>query len=106
RCQHHQRRSRRPKTGEREMIDEETLRKLEQMGLRAMADALRELLAKPSQELSFPEKIGIIVDREWMHRENRKLTRLLRSAKLCVDACIEDVWCTAERGLAKSAIRE
>lgn len=88
------------------MIDEETLRKLEQMALRAMADALRELLAKPGQDLSFPEKIGIIVDREWSARENRKLTRLLRSAKLGVDACIEDVWCTPERGLAKAAIRD
>jgi DNA replication protein DnaC len=88
------------------MIDEETLRKLEQMTLHAMADALRELLAKPGQDLSFPEKIGIIVDREWSARENRKLTRLLRSAKLGVDACIEDVWCTPERGLAKAAIRD
>lgn len=88
------------------MIDEETLRKLEQMALRAMADALREVLAKPGQDLSFAEKVGIIVDREWTARENRKLTRLLRAAKLGTDACLEDVWCTAGRGLAKSTIRE
>ena len=88
------------------MIDEETLRKLEQMTLRAMADALREVLAKPGQDLSFGEKVGIIVDREWTARENRKLTRLLRAAKIGADASLEDVWCTAERGLAKSTIRD
>ena len=88
------------------MIDEQTLRKLEQMSLRAMADALRELLAKPGDQLTLSEKVGIIVDREWTARENSKLSRLLRAAKLGVDACLEDIWCTPERGLAKATIRD
>ena len=88
------------------MIDEETLRKLEQMSLPAMADALRETLAKPGQDLSFSERVGLIVDREWMASENRKLSRLLRAAKLGTDACLEDVLCTTERGLSKAVIRE
>lgn len=88
------------------MIDEQTLRKLIEMGLHAMADALGEQLAKPGQDLSFSERIGIVVDREWTDRENRKLTRLLRFAKLGVDASMEGVWCQPERGLNKSVIRD
>ncbi len=88
------------------MIDEETLRKLIEMGMVAMADALREQLGKPGQDLSFSERIGVLVDREWTHRENRKLSRLLRFAKLGVDAALEDVWCQPERGLAKATIRD
>jgi len=88
------------------MIDEQTLRKLIEMGLRAMAEALQEQLSKPGQDLSFSERIGVIVDREWTYRENRKLTRLLRFAKLGVDASMEDVWCQPERGLAKATIRD
>lgn len=89
------------------MIDEETLRKMEKMRMSAMADAFRELLAKPGKELSFSEKVGIMVDAEWTDRENRKLTRLLRQAKLAnTGACLEDVQCGPERGLPKAKIRE
>jgi len=41
-----------------------------------------------------------------MARENRRLSRLLRSAKLSSDACMEDVWTTTGRGLAKTMVRE
>jgi hypothetical protein len=34
-----------------------------------------------------------IVDREWIDRENRRLARLLRGAKLPMEASLEDVWC-------------
>jgi DNA replication protein DnaC len=88
------------------MIDEETLRKLLQMGLSAMADALREQLARPGDDLSFSERVGIVIDREWSARENRKLNRLLRAAKLGIDACLEDVWCKPERGLNKATLRD
>src|SRR5262245_3943420 len=88
------------------MIDEETLRKLVDMGLGVMADALREQLSSPGQDLSFAERVGIIVDREWTARENRKLGRLLRFAKLGIDACMEDVWCSPERGLNRATIRD
>ncbi len=88
------------------MIDEETLRKMEQMKMAAMADAFRELLARPGKDLSFPEKVGIMVDAEWTHRENRKLTRLLKQAKLGANACLEDVQYGPERGLPKAKVRE
>lgn len=41
-----------------------------------------------------------------MDRENRRLARLLRAAKLTTDASMEDVWTTAGRGVAKSVVRD
>jgi DNA replication protein DnaC len=80
---------------------------MEQMKMPAMADAFRQLLAKPGKDLSLSERVGIMVDAEWTDRENRKLTRLLRQAKLTgTGACLEDVQCSPERGLPKAKIRE
>lgn len=89
------------------MIDEQTIQKLLAMRMRVMAEVFGQMLAEaPGNELSFAEKVGMMVDREWGERENRKLARLLRAAKLSVDACLEDVYCSAERGLTRAVIRE
>lgn len=89
------------------MTDEETLHKLAEMRLHGMAVATRELQASPpGNALSFTEKLGMIVDREWIDRENRRLARLLRGAKLPMDASLEDVWCKPGRGLTKEQVRE
>jgi DNA replication protein DnaC len=50
--------------------------------------------------------MAVMVDREWTARENRRLARLLRAAKLTTDASMEDVWTTAGRGVAKSVVRD
>ena len=64
------------------MTHEETLDKLRTMRLHGMVHALEELEAQaPSNELSFHERIGLLVDREWTDRENRRLSRLLRAAR-------------------------
>lgn len=89
------------------MIDEETIQKLMSLKLHAMAAATRELLTSPpGNALSIAETIGMLVDRECTARDNRKLTRRLKEAKLPqAAACIEDVWCEPARGLDKAAIR-
>jgi DNA replication protein DnaC len=88
------------------MIDEQTIQKLCDLKLHAMADALRELLASaPGSEMSFEEKLGLVVEREWTDRENRRLARRLKEAKLGMSACLEDVWCEPGRGLDKAVVR-
>ena len=88
------------------MIDEQTIQKLCDLKLLAMADAVRELLATaPGGEMSFEEKLGLVVDREWTDRENRRLTRRLKEAKLGMSASLEDVWCEPARGLDKAVVR-
>jgi DNA replication protein DnaC len=83
----------------------QSLEKLSQMRLHAMADAIKQQLEQPSvQELSFEERIAMIVDREWLHRENRKLTRRLRAARLKQQAAVEDIDFRHPRGLDKSVM--
>ena len=53
------------------MILEETIQKLVEMKMGAMAMALREMTSTPRTEpLSIEETIGLLVDREWTEREN------------------------------------
>ena len=89
------------------MINEETIQKLLELRLAAMAHALREMLASaPGEALSFEEKIGMIVDREWTDRRNRQLARRIKHAKLGMNASLEDLWCEPARGIDKALMRE
>lgn len=72
-----------------------------------MAKVLRELLeAAPGNQLSFEEKVGMLVDREWTERENRRLARRLKDAKLGTRASLEDVVCEPGRGIDKPMVRQ
>lgn len=86
---------------------EETITKLSEMRLSTMALATRELLeSSPGNDLSFEEKLGIIVDREWTDRDNRRLARRLRDAKLSTRASLDNVLCEQGRGIDKSMTRQ
>lgn len=83
----------------------QSLEKLTQMRLHTMADAIRQQLEQPSvQELSFEERIAMIVDGEWLFRENRRLTRRLKAARLKQQAAVEDIDFRHPRGLDKSVM--
>jgi len=70
-----------------------------------MAQAYAEQMADPqTASLSFDERLGIIVDSEIVARENKRLTRLIREARLRLNACIEDIDYTHARGLDRSAM--
>ena len=90
------------------MTDEETVQKLVGMKLNAMAHAFRDLLAQaPGSQMSFSEQAALMIDREWTDRENRRLSRLMRAARLSVsDASLENVWCDPARGIDKAVIRD
>ena len=86
---------------------EETLTKLHEMRLASMALAVRELMdSAPGHQLSFEEKLGIVVDREWTDRDNRRLARRLKEAKLATRASLDNVLCDPERGVDKATIRQ
>jgi DNA replication protein DnaC len=89
------------------MITEDTIHKLTSMKLHTMAKVFREMLAaSPAHELSFEERIGLLVDREWLDRDNRRLARRIKDAKLAIGASIEDVLCDPSRGLDKAVVRQ
>ncbi len=90
------------------MLNQPTLEKLHKLRLSAMADAWTEQEQRSdSHKLDFDERFAMLVDAEYLTRENRKLTRLMKQAKLRIsDACIEDIAASPSRGLDKSLIRQ
>lgn len=71
-----------------------------------MAATLREMSATPRTEpLSTDETIGLLVDREWTERENKRLHRLLKDAHVPSGVSVEEVACDAGRGVDKSLLR-
>jgi DNA replication protein DnaC len=88
------------------MTVEETIDKLIQLRLPHMADALRAALDRAAgSALSVEECVGLMVDREWTERENRRTGRRIKDAKLGMQACVEDLWCDPTRGLDKAVVR-
>ena len=85
------------------MLDQASLTTLRDFKLFGMAEALEQQLGDVQlQSLSFEERMGLLIDRESTSRENRRLTRLLRLAKLREQACFEDIDYRHPRGLQKS----
>lgn len=71
-----------------------------------MAAMLREMSAvAPREPLSTEDVLGLLIDREWTARENKRLGRLLKDARVPNGACMEDLACEPSRGLEKSLAR-
>jgi len=90
------------------MLTEPTLEKLKAMRLDAMAATWGEQKDKPEvHQLAFDERFGMLVDAEWLHRENKRTTAALRDAKLrLTSACVEDIDYPAHRELDRAQIRQ
>ena len=87
------------------MLIEQTLTQLRELRLTGMADALEEQQAVADvQSLSFEDRLSLLVEREATVRHDRRLTRLLRQAKLRLPASIEDLDLRSPRGLDRSVI--
>lgn len=90
------------------MLNEPTMEKLRALRLEAMAAAWTEQQKNTdASTLGFDERLGLLIDAEWMHRENKRLGRLLKDAKLRLhNACVEDIDFSARRELDKSVVRQ
>ena len=87
------------------MLMQQTLENLKTMRLSGIAKAYLDQNEKPeSGSLSFDERFSLIIDYEWVCRQNRFLDRLLKQAKLRIPACLEDIDYNIPRGLSKSAM--
>ena len=88
------------------MLNQPTMEKLHGMKLYGMADAFRaQLETTESHQLSFEERFALVVDHQWLWKENRALARRLRAAKLKQRAVIEDVNYQHPRGLDRRLLR-
>jgi DNA replication protein DnaC len=87
------------------MLNEQTMTKLYAMKLNGLAEGYEEQRQQPKMaELSFDERLGMLVDRQWRWREERALKTRLRNAKLKLPACLEDVDYRASRGVTRAQI--
>jgi len=88
------------------MLTHHSLTQLKTLRLDGMARALEEQLAQPgAMALSFEERMAMIIDRELSFRDSKRVTRLIKQAKLKVGgACLEDVDYRPGRGLEKKLV--
>jgi DNA replication protein DnaC len=90
------------------MLTEPTLEKLHALRLSAMAAAWMAQQKDPEAGgIGFDERLGLLVEAEWIHRENKRLDRRLREAKLKLgQACIENLDYPAARKLDRALLRQ
>jgi len=88
------------------MLTTPTFDKLRALSLTGMARAFAEQLERADyQSLSFEQRLGLLVDREAQDRDNRRLERNLKAAKLRWSAAsIEDLDFARARGLERATI--
>ena len=74
------------------MLKQPMIEKLVAMHLMGMVEALKtQEQDAASRELSFLERLGMLVDQQWNWRENQALGRRLKNAKLRTNACVEEI---------------
>jgi len=82
-----------------------TMNKLLALSLTGMAAALKDQLERADyHSLAFEDRLGLLVDREALEREDRRLARNLKAARLRSAASIEDLDLHHPRGLDRSVI--
>jgi DNA replication protein DnaC len=88
------------------MLNAATANKLHEMKLSSMVDILRQQADTPGiEELSFEERIGLLVDAEWGRRRSNQLNRLIKGANLAISgAALENIEYHADRQLDKALI--
>ncbi len=88
------------------MLEQPMMDKLAAMRLHGMMEALQQQQKDAGiGELSFLERLAMLVDHQWNWRQNQALARRLQAAKLRGNACVEDIDFRVARGLDKSVIR-
>jgi len=88
------------------MLYTQTLEKLRALRLEGMAQALEEQRSENAiVELDFEERLGLLVERQCLWKENRGLAIRLRNAQLKItNASLEDLDYRPSRGLKRAQI--
>jgi DNA replication protein DnaC len=87
------------------MLTQPLLDKLTQLRLPAFRAALEEQLHNPQYtDLPFEDRLGLLIDRECTHRDNNRLQRRLKAARLSLPATIEDLDLSPARGLDRRLV--
>ena len=88
------------------MLQQPMTEKLHALKLQGLLEALeRQEQDEAARELSFLDRLALLVDQQWNWRQNQALARRVRASGLKGAACVENIDYRAERGLSKSVIR-
>ena len=89
------------------MTIQQVIEQLNALKLTGMAAALLHQREQPDiHALPFEQRLGLLVEREIIERDNRRLSRLLKTAKLRVPACVEEVDYRHPRGIDRAYFTE
>jgi DNA replication protein DnaC len=89
------------------MLNQQTISILHSLKLHGMAESFEKRLTDSNQaSLSHDEFVGLLVQDEKLYRDNLRLRRLLKKAKLRQEASMEDIDYTAPRGLDRQVMLE
>lgn len=87
------------------MLIQQTIDALRNLNLKGMALALEHQSINTSiHNLAFEDRISMLVDAERLSRDNRRLNRLTKNARMKVGASVEDIDYKAARGLDRKHI--
>jgi DNA replication protein DnaC len=87
------------------MLNHPTLDKLKTLKFYGMIQGLHDQAQHPAiDQLSFEERLGLLVDREMTDRLDRRLKNRLLQARLKQNACLEDIDYQSNRGLDKALV--
>lgn len=88
------------------MLHQPTIEKLINMRLQGMVDGLEAIDQDATAcDLSFDEKLALIVDRQYTWRQNLAFQQRLKRARLKGNACVEDIDYRSQRGIDKAMVR-
>jgi DNA replication protein DnaC len=87
------------------MLNQPIVDKLSALKLSGMQEGLREQMENLQyKKLSFEERFGLLLDREWDLRQTRKLQRRMRMARFREQAVMENLEISAKRGLDRKQV--
>lgn len=89
------------------MVYQQTMEKLYALKLQGLAQAYEEQQQQPQiTDLSFDERLALLVERQWLWKENRALATRLSYAHLKQTACLEDLDYRHPRGLHRATLEQ
>ena len=89
------------------MLATQTVEKLQALRLEGMAQALTEQRQQNDlAAFSFEDRLALLVERQWLWRENRGLAIRLKNAQFKISASLEDLDYRSSRGLKRAQIEQ
>ena len=86
---------------------QQTIEQLKNLKLNGLLEAWSEQQAQPTyQDLAFDERFALLVEREYIRRQNQRLQRRLKQAQLFIGASLADIDFAVPRGLKKTQFLE